>query len=278
MKKISVVVTVCLMLLTGHLFAQNTNIEITDQQTPMVMWISTNKTTNFVFPYAIKSVDKGSKEVLVQKANDVENVLQVKAAKPGFVETNLTVITSDGQLYSFTLKYADQPPVMNIRFDAKRVEKPAVLFSAKNDNEVAVNRTADIVATKERMINNRKDSKFSIAIRLGGLYIENDVFYFQIELENHSNINYTIDQLRFFIHDLKKSKRTASQEIELTPVQVVGNNKVINANSKQIVVVAIPKFTIPDQKELVIQLLEAQGGRHLLINLKNNQLVASKHL
>lgn len=276
MRKMSVVMMMWLMLLTGRVLAQNANIEIKDQQIPMVMWISTNKTTNFVFPYAIKSVDKGSKDVLVQKANEVENVLQVKAAKSAFTETNLTVITADGQLYSFILKYDDQPAIMNIRFDTKRLAKPAVQFSAKNDNEAMLNRTADIVATKSRVINSKKDSKYSMVMRLGGVYIENDVFYFQLELENHSNINYSIDQIRFFIHDLKKAKRTASQEIELTPEQVVGNNKVINANCKQNVVVAFPKFTIPDQKELTIQLLEAQGGRHLMIRVDNKQLIDAR--
>jgi conjugative transposon TraN protein len=278
MKKISVLVGMWLMLLTGHLFAQGANIEMKDPQIPLVFWLSFTKTSNFIFPYAIKSVDKGSKDVLVQKANGVENVLQVKAAKLGFTDTNLTVITADGQLYSFILKYSDQPPMLNIRFESKNMDKPVVQFSAEKDNDALMNQTAEKVAVKFRSINNIKDSKFSIAMRLTGIYIENDLYYFQLQLENNSNVNYAIDQLRFFIHDQKKSKRTASQEVELTPVQILGNNKVINSKSKQTLVVAIHKFTIPDKKELLVQLQETNGGRHLVMKVENRNLIKASFL
>jgi len=278
MKKISVLVGMWLMLLTGHLFAQGANIEMKDPQVPLVFWLSFTKTSNFIFPYAIKSVDKGSKDVLVQKANGVENVLQVKAAKLGFTDTNLTVITADGQLYSFILKYSDQPPMLNIRFESKSMDKPIVQFSAEKDNDALMNQTAEKVAVKFRSINNIKDSKFSIAMRLTGIYIENDLYYFQLQLENNSNVNYAIDQLRFFIHDQKKSKRTASQEVELTPVQVLGNNKVINSKSKQTLVIAIHKFTIPDKKELLVQLQETNGGRHLVMKVENRNLIKASFL
>lgn len=46
----------------------------------------------------LKSVDRGSKDVLAQKAKGVESILQVKAAKTNFDETNLTVINADGKL------------------------------------------------------------------------------------------------------------------------------------------------------------------------------------
>ena len=55
--------------------------------------IGYSKTTSIVFPYAIKSIDKGSPDVLMQKAKGVENILLIKAAKQNFTQTNLTVIT-----------------------------------------------------------------------------------------------------------------------------------------------------------------------------------------
>ena len=54
------------------------------------------KTSNLIFPSAIKSVDRGSSWVLAQKAPGVENILQIKAAQPNFKETNVTVVTADG--------------------------------------------------------------------------------------------------------------------------------------------------------------------------------------
>src|SRR5687768_2136525 len=76
------------------------------------MGITYAKTTNLIFPYAIKSVDRGSPDVLAQMAKGVDNILLVKAGSKNFPETNLTVITTDGKLYSFLVGYTSQPPFL----------------------------------------------------------------------------------------------------------------------------------------------------------------------
>src|ERR1022692_904991 len=85
---------------------------------PYPLQVGINKTTNLIFPYEIKSVDRGSRDVLVQKAKGIENVLQVKAAIQNFIATNLSVITADGKLYSFIVHYTNDPPLLNLSFAA----------------------------------------------------------------------------------------------------------------------------------------------------------------
>src|ERR1700754_4445378 len=75
------------------------------------------KTTNLIFPYAIKSVDRGSGDLLVQKAKGVDNILQLKAGKENFEQTNLSLVTGDGKFYSFIIDFAPQPSVLNLSFD-----------------------------------------------------------------------------------------------------------------------------------------------------------------
>jgi hypothetical protein len=69
--------------------------------------------TNLVFPVAIRTGIKVSRDVLVQKVKGVENVIELKAARPHFAPTNLSVFGLDGRLYSFDLEYSDNPPVLN---------------------------------------------------------------------------------------------------------------------------------------------------------------------
>src|SRR5258707_10982507 len=76
--------------------------------------VTYNKTSTIVFAAIIKSVDRGSRDILAQKAKGVENVLQVKAARRDFPQTNLTVITADGVLHHFTVNYADQPVSLTV--------------------------------------------------------------------------------------------------------------------------------------------------------------------
>jgi conjugative transposon TraN protein len=110
-------------------------------------------------------------------------------------------------------------------------------------------------------------------LSLTGIYIEENLLYFQIRLENQTNITYDVEQFRFFIRDNRKGKRTAVQELEQIPIQILGNTAQIPAQSTQTIVVALPKFTIPDQKHLGIELMEQQGGRHLKIKVKNNHII-----
>jgi conjugative transposon TraN protein len=97
--------------------------------------------------------------------------------------------------------------------------------------------------------------------------------YYQFKIENNSAISYDIDQLRFFIRDQKKSKRTASQQIEVSALYVHGQNTRVEGQSEQVLVFALPKFTIPDNKLLQVQLMEKGGGRHLALSTKNRVIM-----
>src|SRR4051812_19268921 len=81
--------------------------------TPYKVSISYDKTSNLIFPFAIKSVDIGSAAVLAQKAQGVENILQLKAGEQYFKETNVTVITVDGHFYSFIVNFNAEPSILN---------------------------------------------------------------------------------------------------------------------------------------------------------------------
>jgi conjugative transposon TraN protein len=276
-KKINVAWIAVIILLSSVLVNAQNNVAQAETIQPEALSVTYLKTTNLIFPYAVKSVDKGSKDIMVQIAKGVENILQVKAAVQGFRETNLTVITADGKLYSYVVNYTERPVALNVQaaFKTGSVAGQAK-FSVINDNEANVQDFAEQVSTKAPVLNGLKDSRYNISLKLEGIYIKGQMLYFQLGLENGSNINYDIEQLRFFIRDQKKAKRTATQETELQPQQVTGNARIIRGQSRQTIVAGIPKFTIPDKKILIIQLMEKQGGRNLELNIKNKSVVAAK--
>jgi conjugative transposon TraN protein len=280
MKKISarVVTGILLLLQSVQLFAQsNTETKVTVIK-PYVLPITFYKTTNLIFPYAIKSVDRGSKDILVQKAKGVENILQVKAGKLGFDQTNLTVITADGKLYSYILNYSDTLSVLNIRFDNTTAVYPEAFFSNISINEAQVKADADTVAMAKETIHGIKDKSYGMKMKVSGLYIKDDVLFLRLTLQNQTNINYDIDQLRFYIRDEKKAKRTATQELEISPLYIKGDTSVISGQTEKVFVYALPKFTIPDKKYLAIELMEKSGGRHLRIHVHNKTIIRAKLL
>jgi hypothetical protein len=62
----------------------------------------------------------------------------------------------------------------------------------------------------------------------------------------------------------------------LKPLHVAGNITQVKANSGSVVVVALDKFTIPDAKNLVVQIMERNGGRHLQLKIKNHHILKAK--
>jgi conjugative transposon TraN protein len=229
-----------------------------------------SKTTSIIFPYSIKSIDKGSVEVLVQKAKGVENILLVKAAKQHFFQTNLTVVTSDGKLYVFVLNYDDLCPDLNFKAENAVAASKDVLFSLENENQKRIEQCAWSAYSKKKKISGLKKSKYQIRLEVNGIFIQQDVLYLRVVFENKSKINYDIDQFRFFIRDKRKSKRTASQEIEAEPLYATSSSSVIPYKSEIIKVYALQKFTIPENKYLTIQMIEKNGGRHLEVDINNN--------
>ena len=112
-----------------------------------------------------------------------------------------------------------------------------------------------------------------MSVIVEGIYIKDDVIYYQIQLDNQSPIDYDIDLLRFYIRDKKKGKRTAIQETELKPLYIAGNTSKVKGNNHNIIVVSLEKFTIPDAKYLTIQIMEKNGGRHLLMKVSNKKII-----
>ncbi len=277
MKKVSVFCLVGIGLLFGHviLFAQQASSQ--PQSIPSrSLQIAYAKTSNIVFPFAIKSVDRGSKDVLVQKAGGIENVLQLKAAKEGFEETNLTVVTADGKLYSFTVNYDSNPSVLNLLLDESSPEEMTVKFSSEVINDAQSRFDAGLVASIKRKMMHKKDHKSGILLELNGLYVNGNVMYFRLEINNNTHIGYDIDQIRFFIRDQKKVIRTASQEVEVKPVFIEGGTDHITGKTGKVLVFVLPKITIADKKYLAVQLMEKNGGRHLGLKLGNRSIMKAR--
>jgi len=273
MKKMNVMVTMIVLLFMTNVFGQlqmNRNDSYKIKMDSLA--IAYSKTTNIVFPNSILSVDRGSSDVLVQKAKGVENILQVKAAQHDFTETNLTVVTADGQLYSFVLNYDEKKPLLNLVVRQK-TSISEHLGSTEIENEAELKSYAELAFYEKKRIHNVKDIKYDMRLQLNGLFIHENVLYYRIKIVNTSNVGYDIGQLRFFIRDQKKAKRTASQEIEIMPLYIYNNTEQIEGKSETCRVFALPKFTISDKKYLAIQLMEEQGGRHLELQLKNKKLM-----
>lgn len=231
-------------------------VSVRAQQSPL--YIATDKTISLVFPFAIRHVDRGTKDVLVQPVEEANNILLVKAAIKDFEKTNLSIITEDGSIYSFPIYYG---------------EPMTLIYRLPEQSKASVASYARSIVDKGKTMTGIRDASWEMIATVNGIYIKDNIIYCQLLLNNYSPIDYDIAFLRFYIRDLKKSKRTAIQETELVPVYKAGNTTQVKAGSQNQVVLAFEKFTIPDAQYLAIEIGEKNGGRNLSLKVGNRKLM-----
>lgn len=250
--------------------------------------VTFNKTVHIIFPASIRYVDLGSADLLAGKADGVENVLRVKAALRDFSkESNLAVITEDGAYYTFNVRYADEPVKLSIEMtdfihDGETVNRPnnameVYLKELGNESPLLVKLIMQsIYKNNKREIKHIGSKRFGIQYTLKGIYTHNGLLYFHLQLKNSSNVPFSVDYLTFKIVDKKVVKRTAIQEQVVWPLRAYNNVTLVNGKQTERTVFTLPKFTIPDDKQLVIELNEQNGGRHQSFTVDNADLVRAR--
>ena len=255
---------------------------------PYALEVTFNKTVHVIFPAPIRYVDLGSADLLAAKADGTENVLRVKAALRDFSrESNLSVITEDGNYYTFNVKYADEPVKLSVEMtdflhDGEAVNRPnnalAVYMQELGQESPLLVKLImqSIYKNNDREIKHLGSKRFGIQHTLKGVYTHNGLLYFHLQLKNSSNVPFNIDFITFKIVDKKVAKRTAIQEQVIWPLRAYNNLMVIGGKRTERMVFTLPKFTISDDKMLVIELNEQEGGRHQRFTVDNADLVRAK--
>lgn len=273
----------------GDLFRGLTKPITTDRVVPAYgIEVTYYKTVHIIFPSAIKYVDLGSPNLIAGKAGNTENVLRIKSAVRKFdAETNFSVITEEGIFYSFNVRYVDEPSKLNI-------EMKDIVYNGESENTSAnsmniyqkelgkqspklvqlIERT--IYKQDKRMIKHIGAKGFGVQCLLKGIYIHESLLYFYTDIKNMSNITYDVDFIRFKIVDKQVMKRVAIQEVPIVPIEVFNNVTAIEGNKNERTVFVFDKFTIPDDKQLLIEVYEKNGGRNYSFKVDNSDLVLAK--
>ena len=274
---------------TGDLFEGYTKKITYDRMIPpQGLEVTFDKTCHVIFPAAIAYVDLGSANIIAGKADGAENVIRVKAAKRGFKgETNMSVITEDGAYYSFNVKYAREPRILNVEMtdfihDGEAVNRPnnsmnIYLKELGSESPVLVRLVMkSIWKENKRRVKHIGSKSFGIQFLLKGIYTHNGLLYFHTEIKNSSNVPFDVDYITWKIVDKKVAKRTAIQEQVIQPLRT--QNFVLNVagNSNERTVWTMDKFTLPDDKCLVVELAEKNGGRHHSFTIENTDLVRAR--
>lgn len=255
---------------------------------PYGIEVTYDKTVHIIFPAAICYVDLGSQNLIAGKADGADNVLRVKAAVRDFhAETNISVITDNGSFYTFNVKYADEPLLLNIEMkdfihDGSEVNRPnnaldIYLKELGSESPKLVHLIMrSIHKENRRHVKHIGSKSFGVEYLVKGLYTHNGLLYLHTQIRNASNVPYDVDFITFKIVDRKVAKRTAIQEQIILPVRAYNYATRVAGRRDERTVFAFDKFTIPDDKQLVVELHEKSGGRHQRLIIRNDDIVHAR--
>lgn len=257
---------------------------------PYGLEVTFDKTVHIIFPASIRYVDLGSNNIIAGKAGTSENILRVKAAVRQFeTETNMAVITEEGSYYTFNVRFADEPEKLNIEMKdfmhdgiaTNRPNNSMEIYLQELGSEsprlvYLINRS--IYKNDKRLVKHIGSKRFVIQYLLKGIYSHNNQLYLHTSIKNSSNVPFDVDFVRMKIVDKKIAKQTAIQEMVIYPLRAYNFISTVGGNQTERTVFTIDKITIPNDKLLIIELFEKNGGRNQSFVIENEDLLRAEEI
>ena len=295
MKRDLIYLTLIAALMTAAQVTAQTAPEAPAEIRPLRIEAGFSKTVHILFPSPVTYIDIGSMDIIAGKADGAGNVVRVKAAVRNFTtETNLTVITEDGGFFSFDVHYAENPAVSTIHISAPKqttvesgstqpepapTEGRVLLQEVGREKPATVKRVLGDIYRQNRMdVKGVRTKKYGIGVEVLGIYVHNDVIYIHTMISNETNISFEVDARQFIVADRKLAKRTAQQQTPLDILRVCNDPTVVRGHQRQRTVFALQKFTIPDDKVLLWEIIERNGARHQTVEIPAKELLDAKLL
>ncbi|EOA56092.1 conjugative transposon TraN protein [Bacteroides sp. HPS0048] len=188
---------------------------------------------------------------------------------------------------TFNIKYVDEPEKLSVEMrdfmhDGEAVNRPnnaLEIYLRELGNEspklvYLINHS--IYKNDKRHVKHIGSKRFGIQYLLKGIYTHNGLLYLHTQIKNESNVPFDVDFIRMKIVDKKVAKRTAIQETVIYPVRAYNYVMNVRGNKTERTVFVIDKITIPNGKQMVIELFEKNGGRHQQFIVENSDLIRAR--
>lgn len=248
--------------------------------------VSNTMTTHIIFPYDIRYADLGSKEIAGEAIEKAGNVFRLKALNANvFLETNMTVVTADGRLFSFLITYKSHPDAVTYDLTKQLLDgdvSKSAKVSAGSQARLAdnLNRQGEVAMHSRRKIRHIGFKAQGMDLYLRNILYKDDVMYVVLGMENDSKLDYDIDYLRTYVMQLKQAgESTATQDVPVEPIKVFDAAEgVIPRHDKLTKVIAIERLTLEKDRRLVVQVGEESGGRQLTIQIGPEELSTARPL
>ena len=258
----------CFVLVSTSIAAQNL-------QPLDTIYANETKNVALFFPGAIRQGITGSDHFVFTYNREKEQYFGLLQATPG-VESNLLVINGDGSVFSYILRYKKQLSKLNYFIPLTKSignERPIVKDSVRS-------RTLDISRTKYdyrkfcSALLKRKPQKSIIKRQNKGIVLSaqqiifyRSELYFVLEIKNNSTLDYDVNFLDLSIETRQIGKKKSKQRLFQEPLYTQNFPIKIPKNETVRFVYVLPKFSLSNDRRVVMALNEAKGERSVELKI-----------
>lgn len=246
------------------------------------IYANERKTVSLFFPDPIRQGITGSADFAFSYNRDREQYFGLLQATPG-EESNLLVVTRNGTVYSYLLRYSPELEKLNYFIPVtESIGNERTGSSQLPVQEVSVpipETLTDTIITPDfhklctQLLRNPRPFdqlkyREGITLRMTkSIYYANEI-YMILEIQNLSEIDYEIDSLNLYKVNGNKKRKASYQELALDPIYRFNMPEMVRKGESVQFVLVHPKFTLGAKERLLIKLRELNGGRDVVKEMK----------
>ena len=258
--------------------------QATTQTNTVLDTIYANDTKNVAlfFPEPIRQGITGSDNFVFTYNREKEQYFGLLQAKPG-KESNLLVVNRNGSIFSYIVRYKKQLSTLNYFIPLSNSignEKPLVSDSIQTATvkDSVDNRTyyyhkfCSYLLNRNQRIGRIKKRNEGIVLSVENIVFDKEELYFVIQIENNSTFDYDLNFLNLSIETRQKGKRKSLQKLILEPIYKYNLPSRITEGKVIRLVYIVPKFSISNDRRLVVELNEKNGERDLKLKVSHKYI------
>jgi uncharacterized protein DUF4138 len=263
---------ISLLLFTSCFSVKGQQMKILD-----TIYANNQKNVALFFPNPIRQGITGADLFVFTYNREKEQYFGLLQAAPG-IESNLLILTNDGQVYSYILKYKKELPKLNYfiaqqesigNVKPKEIKlRPTVKMINQSTNRIIYFQRFSEYLLKSKVERIATKHKNRMHLRLQKMVYNASEAYLVIEIENKSGIDFDVDYLNIYRTNGNRKRKASFQRLQQEVIYMHKMPDIIKDKQVQRFVYVLPKIVLDDNEKLMIELRELKGSRSVILKIK----------
>ncbi|MDC6390537.1 DUF4138 domain-containing protein [Maribacter sp. PR1] len=246
-------------------------------QSPLdTLYANETKNVALFFPSQIHQAVTGSSHFVFTYNREKGQYFGLLQAQPG-AESNLLVLTKDGRVYSYLLKYAKHLSQLNyfvpVHESIGQEHSQVVPESTKTRDSIVPTRKKYYERAAQYLLNLPRESiksnqKSGIQLALERMVYNGPEVYLVMSIRNATDIPFEVNFLKVYVTQENRQRRTSYQQLEQPILYAFRMPEILLVNQEYRFILVLPKFVLGTKEELEIILQEQNGNRAVDIKTK----------